>query len=194
MKSRFALFLLCVALVSAVEAQATVLPDACGDDKVKFDVTAQKNQPEPAPPAASKAQVVLIENNSQMVTPFSYATVRFGMDGAWVGANKGDSYFTLTVDPGVHHLCASWQSALRRVKKSIDVASFTAEPGKVYYFAAQIVMTEGGGTYVAPAAGQGGSYVQGGTPNIFFNLAQLNEDEGKYRVKAWKLATSKPNK
>jgi hypothetical protein len=194
MKLDLGLLLLCLSLVSAVQARATILPDACGDDKVKFDVSTQKDQPAPAPPEAGKAQIVFIENNNQMVTPFSYATVRFGMDGAWAGANKGDSYFTLAVDPGVHHLCVSWQSAIRKVKKSIDVASFTAEAGKVYYFAAQIVLTGEGGAYVAPAAGpNGGSggYVQGGDMNIFFNLAQLNEDEGKYRVKAWKQATWK---
>jgi hypothetical protein len=192
MKLHTVSLLLSLSLVAAVQARATILPDACGDDKVKFDVTEQKDQPAPAPPDAGKAQIVLIENNNQMVTPFSYATVRFGMDGAWVGANKGDSYFTVAAEPGVHHLCVSWQSAISKVKKSIDVASFTAEPGKVYYFAAQITMPGGGGTYVPPAGPNGGGgYVQGGASNIFFSLAQLNEDEGKYRVKAWKKATWK---
>jgi len=73
-----------------------------------------------------------------MIGPFMYATVRFGLDGAWAGANNNNSYFAVTVDPGVHHLCVSWQSTLRMLKKSIDVASFTAEPGKVYYFAANV--------------------------------------------------------
>jgi len=66
-----------------------------------------------------------------MLGPFMYATVRFGLDGAWAGANNNNSYFAAMVDPGVHHLCVSWQSALPMLKKSIDVASFTAEPGKV---------------------------------------------------------------
>jgi len=62
---------------------------------------------------------------------------------------------------------------LGRLKKSIDVASFIAEPGKVYYFAAEVKVTLTG-DYNA---------------NIDFGLSQLSDDEGKYRVKAWKLAT-----
>jgi len=159
-----------------VQARATVLPDACGNDKVKFDVSARSNQPAPAPPADGKAQIVFIENENHMIGPFMNATVRFGMDGAWAGANNSNSYFTLTVDPGVHHLCASWQSALPMLKKSIDVASFTAEAGKVYYFAAPVTVTPTGNN----------------TANYTFDLSQLNDDEGQYRVKAWKLASSTP--
>ena len=36
--------------------------------------------------------------------------------------------------------------------------------------------------------------VRGAPLDIFFNLAQLTEGEGKYRVKAWKLISSKPGK
>jgi hypothetical protein len=113
-----------------------------------------------------------------MIGPFMYATVRFGLDGIWAGANNNNSYFTVTVDPGVHHLCASWQSTLRMLKKSIDVASFTAEPGKVYYFAANVK--------VIPTGDNSATYD--------FGLSQLDDDEGQYRVKAWKLATSTPGK
>jgi len=164
-------------LVFALQARATVLPDACGDDKIKFDVSTKGNQPPPAPPAEGKAQVVLIENENHMLGPFMYATVRFGLDGAWAGANNNNSYFAVTVDPGVHHLCVSWQSALPMLKKSIDVASFTAEPGKVYYFAANVK--------VIPTGDNSATYD--------FGLSQLDDDEGQYRVKAWKLATSKPS-
>lgn len=162
-------------LTMAVQARATVLPDACGDDKIKFDVTTQKGQPLPAAPAEGKAQIVFIENENRAIGPFMYATVRFGMDGAWVGANNNNSYFTVTADPGVHHLCVSWQSSLGRLKKSIDVASFTAEPGKIYYFAANVK--------VIPVGDNNATFD--------FSLSPLNEDEGRYRVKAWKLATSK---
>jgi hypothetical protein len=176
MKS-FAVFaLLYVSFVLAAQARATVLPDACGDDKVKFDVTTQKAQPAPAQPPAGKAQIVFVENENHMIGTFMYATIRFGLDGTWAGANYNNSYFTVTVEPGEHHLCASWQSSLGMIKKYIDVASFTAEPGKVYYYAANVKVTPTGDN----------------TANIDFNLAPLNDDEGHYRVKAWKLATSRP--
>jgi len=176
LKSIPVLSLLCVSLVFAAQARATVLPDACGDDKIKFDVSAKNGQPAPAPPPAGKAQIVFIENENQMIGTMMYATVRFGLDGAWAGANYNNSYFAVTVDPGVHHLCASWQSSLRMIKKYVDMASFTAEPGKVYYFAANVKVIPTGDN----------------NANFDFSITQLNDDEGQYRVKAWKLATSKP--
>ena len=123
-----------------------------------------------------KAQIVFIENENHMLGPFMYATIRFGLDGAWAGANNNNSYFVVPVDPGVHHLCVSWQSALPSLKKSIDVASFTAEPGKVYYFAANV--------RVIPVGENAATYD--------FGLSQLDDDAGQYRVKAWKVAKSTP--
>jgi hypothetical protein len=52
------------------------------------------------------------------------------------------------------------------------VTSFTAEPGQVYYFAAQITVNS--------------------WSSLTFGLSQLNEDEGKYWLKTWKRSTSKP--
>jgi hypothetical protein len=179
MKLSVAVLLVCASLVPAVQARAkNVLPDACGDDSVKFDVAAQKNLSAPAPPAAGKALIVFAENENQPLGPFMHATVRFGLDGAWAGANNSNSYFTVTVDPGVHHLCASWQSALHMLSKSIDVTSFTAEPGKVYYFAANVK--------VIPVGDNNNTYD--------FNLSRLDDDAGQYRLKAWKLATWTTNK
>ncbi len=178
MKRNLGTLVLSASLVFAAHSWAATLPDACGDDRVKFDVSAKANQPAPAPPAAGKAQIVFIENDDKELGCIALCevTTRVGMDGAWVGANNGNSYFALTVDPGVHHLCASWQSVLSTLKKNVDVVSFTAEPGKVYYFAAQIV--DAGGKE---------------TP-LTITLSPLNKDEGQYRVKAWKLATWKINK
>ncbi len=39
-------------------------------------------------------------------------TVKWGVDGNWVGATQRDTYFYLSVDPGEHHLCAEWESAV----------------------------------------------------------------------------------
>jgi len=130
MKLSLRAFFLCASLACAGQAWAATLPDSCGADNVKFDVKTEKHQAAPAGPAEGKAQIVFIENERQMIGAGMYATVRFGMDGAWVGANYGDSYFALTVDPGVHHLCASWQSSLRSLKKNVDLTSFTAEPSR----------------------------------------------------------------
>jgi hypothetical protein len=62
-------------------------------------------------------------------------TTRIGVDGTWVGANHGNSYFSFTVAPGEHHLCASWQSlAVIGAHDTRAAAHFTAEAGQVYYF------------------------------------------------------------
>jgi hypothetical protein len=186
MKSTQVVLLVCGLLASASQIQPkTILPDACGDDGVKFEVTALKNAPAPAPPPDGKAQIVFVENESQGLGFGMHATIRYGLDGSWAGANNGNTFFIANVDPGEHHLCVSWQSALKMLKKSIDVASFTAEAGKVYYYAANITITT-----VAGASGPGVTSGGGGA-NIAFALAPLNEDEGKYRVKAWKLSTWK---
>jgi hypothetical protein len=167
MQINYGLLVLGASLVFAAQAPATVLPDACGDDAIKFDVTTQKNPPAPAPPAAGKAQIVFVEDENQMVALFTYATVRFGMDGAWVGTDKNNSYFVLDVAPGVHHLCASWQGT-----KEVDLGPLTAEPGQIYYLAAHVTV-------------ESKDYTS-------FGLSQLNDDQGKYRLKAWELSTSKP--
>jgi len=172
MKLGLSALVLCASLACAGRVWATTLPDCCGDDKVKRNAKTEAGQPLPAGPEEGKAEIVLIEKQNQTIAPFYDATVRFGLDGAWVGANKCDSYFVLTVDPGVHDLCAGWQSDLENLKKNVQLTSFTAEPGQVYYFSGEIVASRD-------------------TPN--FKFSQLNEDEGEYQVKSGKLSTSKPN-
>ena len=174
----------------------TILPDACGDADVKFDVKGEKNQPPPAAAEAGKAQIVFTESGR--------GVARFGVDGAWVGANDGDSYFAVSVAPGEHHLCMSFQvPALAGGKfkqESVRLLSFTAEAGKVYFFEGSSGAIGGGGggsTYVQNTGGApGGQWVHSaGTSGMpVFGFTQLDEDTGKYRLKAWKLATWKTNK
>jgi hypothetical protein len=88
MNPKLAVLLLCASLLSAVQARAkdkVILPDACGDDCVKFEVKALKDQPLPAPPAADKAQVILIGEGHFQVRDFTYQTFRYGLDGSWAG-------------------------------------------------------------------------------------------------------------
>lgn len=62
-------------------------------------------------------------------------TMRVGVDGTWVGANNGKSYFFFPVAPGEHNICAEWQSGT--FKKSSErvgeAMHLTAEAGKTYY-------------------------------------------------------------
>jgi hypothetical protein len=188
MNPRLAVLLLCAALFPAVQSRAkTILPDACGDDSVKFDVTALKNQPAPEPPPAGSAQIVFVEEQNARAS-FHLITVRYGVDGNWAGANYGDSYFALNVTPGIHHLCVNAQGD----KKAVGVTSFTAEAGKVYYYEASTTVTRsGGGVVTMNGPGGPSTGMAPGSINKLFQFTQLSEDEGKYRIKAWKLATWK---
>jgi hypothetical protein len=163
MKFTLAQLLVSASLLAASQARANKLPDACGDGKVKFDVYTEGHQPAPARPPAGWAQIVLIENENDPAGRYGDATVRFGLDGEWVGANKGNSYFTVTVNPGAHRLCASMQD-----ESNVELATVTAEPGKVYYFEAQVEVES--------------KY------SVTFGLSQLSEDRGQERVDTWKHA------
>ena len=69
MNPRLVALFLCASLLSVAQARAkTVLPDACGEDKVKFEVTTQKNQPVPAGPDAGKAQIIFVETVDKINT------------------------------------------------------------------------------------------------------------------------------
>jgi hypothetical protein len=192
MKPRLVGLLLCASLLPAVCAHAkTILPDACGDEGIKFDVSTLKDQPAPEPPPAGSAQIIFAEEQNARAS-FHMVTVRYGVDGNWAGANYGDSYFVVNVAPGVHHLCVNAQGD----KKAVGVTSFTAEPGKIYYYEASTTVTRSGGGMVTTHTANG-AMSTGMAPssmNKTFQFNELSEDEGKYRIKAWKLATWKTNK
>ena len=183
------------ALLMVAGAQAkTVLPDACGDDGVKFDVKGEKNHPPPAAPAADKAQIIFINTDR-------HYTARYGVDGAWAGANEDNSYFVVTVDPGQHHLCMSYQISFggnERIREAATkVAALTVEAGKVYYFESSLGVIGGSaGTTVPGTMTAGGGMTPahhvGGSPGVpVFDFSQIDEDTGKYHVKAYKLSTWK---
>lgn len=170
----------------------TILPDACGADKVKFDVETKKGLPGPVPPAEGKAQIIFIETviNTGFLFGGPGYTTRFGLDGAWVGAAKNNSYFTMDIAPGKHHLCSSVQADGNAPKDMIGLTSFTAEAGKVYYLSYVIKnkQTVHGGS-VNGITSTGG-IVNGSASTRQVDSAEglvfLDEDEGPYRVKASK--------
>jgi hypothetical protein len=180
MKARIVVSILSLSIVSSIQTQAATLPDACGSDKVKFDITLQKNPPAPSAPEPGKGQIIFIEASKKPPAVGCMGNcgnmTRYGVDGAWVGATRDNSYFTLSVDPGEHHLCAV-------LGKDVDAEGLSVEDGKVYYFQVN---------YNA----EGTQYGTHGKPNyqikknVDFSL--LKEDEGKYRVKVSDLSTAVP--
>ena len=167
------LAMVCLTSAAAEDrAAVTRALSACGPDEVRFEVQTRATGPV-AEPEADKALVYVIEVfNDKYEQEGQGPTVRVGLDGAWVGATKGDSYFSFSVTAGEHHLCAEWQSRFKRLSKNVALASFAAEEGKTYYFRARITEQ----TNLA----------------FTFDLDAVNDDEGKLLVASSAFSTHKP--
>jgi hypothetical protein len=127
------LFLFAAPAFAQDAAGTAVAPGGCGLDNAKFEVKTEKQHPL-GQPQAGKALVYLIEDDTEYGS-FPRPTVRAGVDGVWVGATHGDSYFSFTVDPGEHHLCASWQTEVALGHGHPTAAAhLSAEAGVVYFF------------------------------------------------------------
>ncbi|MGB8029994.1 MAG: hypothetical protein WCF30_10055 [Terracidiphilus sp.] len=115
------------------------LASACGPAQENFKVSLDRSQHGPMPPQAGKALVYFIHDAG---IPFEqltigYPTTKYAVDGNWVGAGHGDSWFAVAVDPGEHHVCTVLQSSF--LDQRVELAQFTAEAGKSYYFRTQLV-------------------------------------------------------
>jgi hypothetical protein len=175
MRVKLSVLLLGASLASAVQVWA--LPDSCGKEDVNFKVTTQTNPPQLASPEAGKAQIVFLETEQADGEVLTGVEARLGIDGTWIGATKGDSYFVVAVTPGQHHLCANWQADFAYEWQRTSVAPLNVEAGKVYYYRVNI------------------RHIR--THEIEYHsldLAPVNEDEGKYLAGSLPLAKSKPEK
>lgn len=135
-----------VLLLSVVQVGRVHAQDApgCGHGKVEFEVKTDKG-PHPAKPEPGKALLYFLQDDLHFGSR-PRPTTLFGIDGNWVGATHGNSYFFVYVDPGEHHLCSDWQTDVVRnypQKRTRAALHFTAESGKTYYFRAKdIAITE----------------------------------------------------
>ena len=163
MKTLLAVILLSLPALAADQAPAAVAA-ACGPDNVKFDVDSSGRQPA-AQPEPGKALVYVVEQFDRPTNELGRPTIRVGLDGSWMGANRGTSYLSFSVEPGAHHLCADWQSLppLRLINHvPASLASLTAA-GQTYYFRARIVEHSGNGPWT-------------------LDLERLDRDEGQLLV------------
>jgi hypothetical protein len=148
---------------------------SCGTSGDKFVVKESRAQ-QPTEPEPGKALVYFIEEdlNTQIVTH----TTRAGIDGKWMGAAYGTSWFSFTVDPGLHHICATTQIGSDTDDVLTSLAHFAAEAGGVYYFEMKnISMINGAKEYTNDAT-----------------LSALDSDEGKYLTHSLPLVVSRPKK
>jgi hypothetical protein len=167
---KIALIALLFALAALAQAQTAGLPAACGPKDSSFDVKLDKSQQTPAPPEPGKARVYFIQN----LGPRNFiAVINVGLDGAWVGANKDNSYFSVSVVPGGHHVCENVKSHFSVYGRLVEFADFTAEAGKVYYFRARLSFGEN-------------------QPSL--ELEPVDSDQAKYLIASYPLSVSRPKK
>ena len=137
---------------------------ACGPMKVRFDVTADKSQHPTPTPESGKALIYVVQ------TGFVGRT-RIGADGKWLAGLRRGGYFSASIDPGEHHLCAvahhgQWNLPLGPADQ-VYLYELNAKAGETYYFVAHV--------------GRDG-----------FALSQVNADEGKYVVGQANFNASRP--
>jgi hypothetical protein len=139
-KSALLLLLFTSPVLAQDQVAAARAAAGCGSEQIEFIVKTDKTQ-HPAPlPESGKALVFVFHEERQdqgSISP-GWVTTRVGLDGAWMGANHGKSYFFFSVDAGDHHLCTNWQSRIKTYARQGAATSFTAERGKTYYFRATV--------------------------------------------------------
>lgn len=176
MKLRPLFLLLASTLPLRAQTPQYRIAPSCGPTNVKFSVKTDESKSPPAAPDTGKALVYFIEDTAAFDNGPA-PTVRVGMDGSWIGAAHGNSWFAFNVDPGVHHLCANWQGAVFGIigsDQEVAAAHFTAEAGKTYFFRMQNIRYEKAG--------------------ISLDLAPIDSDEGQILIKGFAPAVFHRNK
>jgi hypothetical protein len=156
--------------VSAFAQQESGAPAAaCGPRSTSFNVKLDESQHTRAQPEAGKALVYFVQDIGEVNCLGGCMTTRIGLDGAWVGTNQHNSYFSVSVEPGEHHVCANPQSHVGWVSRIVALAHFTAEAGKVYYFRTRGLL--------------------GGNQTLF-DLDPVDSDQAIYFISSYPLSVS----
>jgi hypothetical protein len=112
---------------------------ACGPQAVSFTVERGDSQPAVEQIQPGKALIYFVQEINGAIALGTPVT-RIGLDGAWAGALKHNSYFSVSVDPGEHHACMNVQTN-NSLGKLVAFAHLTVEAGKVYYLGTQVLQT-----------------------------------------------------
>lgn len=165
-------FALCVAVffgalpaLAQDQAAAARTVAGCGPATQMFDVKKADAKHPVAQPEEGKALVYFF------LDYFTAPTMRLGVDGTWVGANDGMSYFFFQVAPGQHNFCTEWQSGIfkKTSERLGEAIHLSVEAGKTYY----LRLTFGG-------------------RRMFLEI--VDEAEGHFLIGTSRYATSQPKK
>ena len=168
MRPAFVAFLFAVFTSASAQNPLGPLPPACGPKDVGFKVTQDKSPHSLTPPETGKARIYFFQD-AGVSGGFSTATTMFGVDGAWVGAIHGAAYFSISVTPGEHHICAASPYFDRAAETGVlALLHLQTEAGKTYYYRLRL-----------------GEYVE---------LEPVDSDEGEYVIPSYPLSVSRARK
>jgi hypothetical protein len=171
--SVFAVLTLAAASGFAQDLRGIPAAAACGPSAVQYQAKHESSERAVATPEAGKALVYVIQDVSAFGCLGGCITTRVGLDGKWVGANRHNSYFSFSVEPGEHHLCVNRQSHFQMLSQMIALAHFTAEAGKTYYFRTRTTSSQ---------------------YQTYLDFTPIDSDQGKLYVAVDPLSVSHPKK
>ncbi|HUI40682.1 MAG TPA: hypothetical protein VL523_01820 [Terriglobia bacterium] len=161
MKTLATMLLLSCCAFGQDKAAIAAAESACGPRNSQIEVTVDASQHSTPAPEAGKALIYVVQEDN--------IRSRFGVDGKWVGASNGLTYFLVPIDPGEHHLCAMSRLGM---STQVSLHALKAVAGETYYIVPHRV---GNGEY-----------------DTQFALSEADPDEGKDLVARAKYSTSHP--
>jgi hypothetical protein len=139
MRKVMVLLLVCAAPVFGQNAKKDFRTAAgCGPAETQFSASVAANPKTLTPPPAGSALVYVIEVERP---DDAGITTRVGLDGNWIGANRGRAYLAFEVEPGERHVCVDWQSSIESRQRLGGAAVLMAEAGKTYFFRAEVLLS-----------------------------------------------------
>ncbi|MGA9981297.1 MAG: DUF2846 domain-containing protein [Candidatus Sulfotelmatobacter sp.] len=171
MRSALIVIVIFLAASAFGQQKSVALAAACGPKSTSFNVKLDESQHTLAQPEPGKALVYFVQDIGEVNCFGGCLTTKIGLDGTWVGAIQHNAYFSVSVNPGEHHVCANPQSHVGWISRRVGLAHFTAEAGKVYYF-----RTRG--------------FIGGN--QLLFDLDPVDSDQAKYFISSYPLSVSHP--
>jgi hypothetical protein len=163
---RSALVLMLVSVFAFAQEQPRGVAAACSP-KEAFEVKLDQSQHTLVQPESGKARVYFVQDIGA-VNCLGACGTKIGLDGSWAGANKQNSYFSVSVEPGEHHVCVSLSPQFS--PHTVAFAHFAAEGGKVYYFRTRPLLAK----------------------DQLLSIDPIDSDEAKYLIASYPLSVSQP--
>jgi Protein of unknown function (DUF2846) len=174
LKVLFAVLLLASSAFAQNQPSVSNPEAACGHFDVHFDIKKDSGQ-HLAQTEPDKALVYIIQDEDHPDCIKCDTTTRVGLDGSWIGATHGNSYFFFSADPGEHHLCANRLPQFNVTTKPLALFGFMAEAGKTYYFRIHAIYSSGSGA-------------------TYSDFGPANPDEARYLISISPYSISHPKK